>query len=636
MPLPPGVTTRTYLGTIVGLDGMNATGVLEFRQPKPIYDAANNVVVGPQKPITATVTNGAFSVALPVSPWQYVVRIATDAIKDVYLLLVEAGASPLTFASTYLTAGSPDLADFYVLHATFNALAERVADLEETGGVSVPDATSTTKGALRLTGDLGGTADAPTVPGLAGKYVKPGSGIPSTDLTAAVQALLVLAGTAVQPGALATVATTGAYADLTGKPSIPDSYDDLTGTVPTSALPAIAVTEYLGAAANQAAMLALVGQLGDWCTRTDLGTTWIITGPNPAQLASWTALSYPAAPVTSVNGQAGAVTLAKGDIGLGNVSNLAPADLPVSTAAQTALDGKQAADADLTAIAGLAPADNDLLQRIAGAWTHRTPGQVKTSLGLNLVDNTSDANKPISSATQAALDGKVDESLIDAAGDLLIGSADNTLARLAKGSDGQVLTVAGGSVSWGDAPAGGGLQVDPTAARYGCIALTMHPHDVSWISPQYIALTSGRHYMYWLPLPDGTLVTGVRLPVQLAGSGAGELHFAIYQDDNTQLGLSGDVAAQFAGAIAQTWQDVPLTAADETTGSGIWITALSTMDTGPKVVFSNTDGTNPLAEWLLNPVSHLTALRREGVASLPATLVPGTATQYIDFAIGVY
>lgn len=556
MPLPPGVTTRTYTGTIVGLDGVNATGVLEFRQPKPIYDASNNVVVGPQKPITATVTNGAFSVALPVSPWQYVVRIATDAIKDVYLLLVEASASPLTFASTYLAAGSPDLADFYVLHATFNALAERVADLEETGGVSVPDATSTTKGALRLTGDLGGTADAPTVPALAGKYVKPGSGIPSTDLTAAVQALLVLAGTAVQPGALATVATTGAYADLTG-------------TVPTSALPAIAVTEYLGAAANQAAMLALTGQLGDWCTRTDLGTTWVITGPNPAQLASWTALSYPAAPVSSVNGQAGAVTLAKADIGLGNVSNLAPADLPVSA------------------------------------------------------------------ATQAALDGKVDEGLIDAAGDLLIGSADNTLTRLAKGTDGQVLTVAGGSVSWGDAPAGG-LQVDPTAARYGCIALTMHPHDVSWISPQYIALTSGRHYMYWLPLPVGTLITGVRLPVQLAGAGAGELHFAVYQDDNTQLGTSGDVAAQFAGAVAQTWQNVPLTAAAETTGPGVWITALSTMDTGPKVAFSNTDGTNPLAEWLLNPANHLTALRREGVASLPATLVPGTATQYIDFAIGVY
>jgi len=35
-----------------------------------------------------------------------------------------------------------------------------------------------------------------------------------------------------------------------------------------------------------------------------------------------------------------------------------------------------------------------------------TPTQLKTSLALNNVDNTSDANKPISSATQTALDAK--------------------------------------------------------------------------------------------------------------------------------------------------------------------------------------------------------------------------------------
>ena len=37
------------------------------------------------------------------------------------------------------------------------------------GGGSAPDATTTTRGIVRLAGDLGGTADAPTVPGLAGK-----------------------------------------------------------------------------------------------------------------------------------------------------------------------------------------------------------------------------------------------------------------------------------------------------------------------------------------------------------------------------------------------------------------------------------------------------------------------------------
>lgn len=45
---------------------------------------------------------------------------------------------------------------------------------------------------------------------------------------------------------------------------------------------------------------------------------------------------------TTVNGHAlsGNVTVTKADVGLGKVENLAPADLPVSTATQTALDGK--------------------------------------------------------------------------------------------------------------------------------------------------------------------------------------------------------------------------------------------------------------------------------------------------------
>ena len=71
--------------------------------------------------------------------------------------------------------------------------------------------------------------------------------------------------------------------------------DLVEGKVPTSQLPAIAVSEYLGEAANEAAMLSLVGQTGDWCSRTDLSSTWIITGSDPSQLSSWTEMSYPPA-----------------------------------------------------------------------------------------------------------------------------------------------------------------------------------------------------------------------------------------------------------------------------------------------------------------------------------------------------
>jgi hypothetical protein len=89
------------------------------------------------------------------------------------------------------------------------------------------------------------------------------------------------------------------------------------------------------------------------------------------------------------------------------------------TTAQTdsALALRQPLDSDLTAIAALVAANDDVLQRKAGSWTNRTPAQLKTDLalgkgdvGLGNVDNTSDASKPISTATQNALNLKRDNA----------------------------------------------------------------------------------------------------------------------------------------------------------------------------------------------------------------------------------
>jgi len=113
------------------------------------------------------------------------------------------------------------------------------------------------------------------------------------------------------------------------------------GKLTASQLPDLAVSDYLGSVASQTAMLALTGQKGDWCTRSDLGTTWVISGVNPSLITGWTELSYPTAPVTSVAGKTGAVSLVKGDVGLGNVDNTSDANKPISSATQTALDGKQ-------------------------------------------------------------------------------------------------------------------------------------------------------------------------------------------------------------------------------------------------------------------------------------------------------
>jgi hypothetical protein len=73
------------------------------------------------------------------------------------------------------------------------------------------------------------------------------------------------------------------------------------------------------------------------------------------------------------------------------------------------LSGYQPLNGNLTTISGLSPSNDDILQRKAGAWTNRTMAQVKTDLvmvkgdvGLGNVDNTSDVNKPVSTAQAAA------------------------------------------------------------------------------------------------------------------------------------------------------------------------------------------------------------------------------------------
>lgn len=92
------------------------------------------------------------------------------------------------------------------------------------------------------------------------------------------------------------------------------------GTIPTSQLPAITIGETF-TVASQASMLALTAQNGDVAIRTDLASRkFLLTGANATVLANWIEIGGSGG-VASVNGQSGAVVLAKADIGLGNVPN---------------------------------------------------------------------------------------------------------------------------------------------------------------------------------------------------------------------------------------------------------------------------------------------------------------------------
>lgn len=168
------------------------------------------------------------------------------------------------------------------------------------------------------------------------------------------------------------------------------------GVIPTAQLPAIAISEYLGQVASESAMLALVGQRGDWATRSDNSTTWILIADDATKIASWAQVLAPSGDggaVVSVAGKTGVVSLVKADVGLSNVDNTSDANKPVSSAQQTALDGKV-----------------PMTRTVAGKPLSANVTLAKGDVGLGNVDNTSDASKPVSTAQQAALDAKVSTS----------------------------------------------------------------------------------------------------------------------------------------------------------------------------------------------------------------------------------
>ena len=75
------------------------------------------------------------------------------------------------------------------------------------------------------------------------------------------------------------------------------------------------------------------------------------------------------------------------------------------------------------------------------------------------MDNTSDVNKPVSTAAQAALSGKTDKSTLTTKGDIYAATAASTPARLPVGTDGQVLTAdvaSAAGVKWATPSPGSG------------------------------------------------------------------------------------------------------------------------------------------------------------------------------------
>ena len=248
------------------------------------------------------------------------------------------------------------------------------------------------------------------------------------------------------------------------------------GIIPSNQLPPVTLssTSVVGSDADMVALSSAT--VGSIAIRTDLNKNYVLSASPASTLSNWVELLTPAAPVQTVNGYTGTVNLSKSDIGLSNVENTNDIAKPVSNATRTALDLKLDASkvgvasgvASLNAL-GKVPTDQipaisfssvkvlgsesemlSLSSAVVGSVVIRTDvnknfvlavansairsnwielltpappvqsvngysGNVsitKADLGLSDVNNTTDMNKPVSSATLIALGAKADTATV--------------------------------------------------------------------------------------------------------------------------------------------------------------------------------------------------------------------------------
>lgn len=208
-----------------------------------------------------------------------------------------------------------------------------------------------------------------------------------------------------KPVSTATQTALDAKADLVG------------GLVPTSQLPAVALTN-VQTASSQAAQLALTTQEGDVVVRTDENKTYMRNAGVTGTMTDFTLLNTPADAVTSVNGNTGVVVLGKTDVGLGNVDNTSDATKNAATATLT--------NKDLTSGTNTFPTFNQ-----ATTGNAATATKLITARTINGVSFDGTGNITVADSTKVpttttvnghALSGNVNVT----SSDLSLGNVDNT------------------------------------------------------------------------------------------------------------------------------------------------------------------------------------------------------------------
>jgi hypothetical protein len=197
-----------------------------------------------------------------------------------------------------------------------------------------------------------------------------------------------------------------------------------------------------------------------------------------------------------------------------------------------------------------------------------TGGLTASSITVGNVSNTEIGYLDgVTSAIQTQLDAKVAKSLVDAKGDLLVGTADNTVARIGIGTDGYLLTADSSTtegLKWAAAPvslpsqtgeSGKYLTTDGSTASWANLVVPIKTGTASISLNTATVVDSATDYTisgieYTLHIKQGSKIRTSKVLMNIDAVGSVDItEYAIVETNGTMSGVS--VTGYHTGSVGQ-------------------------------------------------------------------------------------
>jgi len=490
------------------------------------------------------------------------------------------------------------------------------------GSGTVPDATSSVKGLVQLSGDLGGTAASPTVPGLAskentitagttGQYYRGDKSWQTLDKSAVGLANVDNTSDANKPVSSATQTALNAKANdaavvhNTGNESIAGT-KNFTGTLQSGGTAVVVTSDSrlsdertpLDSSVTSAKIVdgtivnadisgsAAIAQSKVASLTTDLAAkaddSAVVHDTGDETVAGIkTFSSSPIVPTPSTNTQAANKSYVDSVAGAG-----AP-DATSSTKGLVQLSGDLGGTAASPTVPGLASKENTITAGTTGQYYRGDKSWQtldKSAVGLANVDNTSDANKPVSSATQTALNAKADTSHAHAAADITSGTLG--IARIPTGTTSTTVSLGNHAHTGTYLPMKNGVTglTDSTNDRFARVDITDDASATSGWPDRFAFYFSGTRTGYHneygelraRPAKNNT----VALRAMYFGSGSANIFEVAPSAAGTEYFAVSSTAASFTVPVSST-QNISTTGTVTGSNIGAKVTASSTAPSSP-------------------------------------------------------